>query len=509
MDRQNPHLSCLLDRKGSVMAQLDLNRSFASLHRCPSEKHLLFSCVLAVALAAPLLVLHSPPGVAQATQQRGFEQIAPAAQSNLDSGNYYALVIGINDYHAPIPALKTAVHDAYAVADILSSEYGFKVTTLYDHDATRDNILDAIAHFRKSLAENDSFLIYYAGHGSYDREADKGYWLPIDADPDPLVTSRNISADDLTTQVRSLAARHVIIISDSCFSGDLSREGNAISPSDGNQAYIQRMLGAPSRTLLASGSDEPVSDSGSQGHSVFAALLLQAMQSGSEQTFTAEDLFVSIRKSVLARSGQSPQYAPLRNTVRTTAGLDNGDFVFIRRSSAAPPASDIRANPEAAANLESKPFPNPTAAPPYSSTDGRFTVQFPAGQVKQSTQPLRLQGRDSSTLYVTYVEVEQQDSTVAYMVMYNDYPAKYVKTTPQEFLRQVRDAGVKGKTLLSDMPIDLNGVPGREFASSNDQWNFNERLFLQGNRLYQLIVTSAKDKTAAQATQFLDSFKIQ
>ena len=198
----------------------------------------------------------------------------------------------------------------------------------------RDNILTAITHFRKSLAENDSLLIYYAGHGSYDRQTEKGYWLPVDADPDPLITSRDISADDLTTEVRGLDARHVLIISDSCFSGDLSRAAGDISPSDGNQVFIHRMQRAPSRTIMASGSDEPVSDAGSQGHSVFAAQLLQALQTRTEKSFTADDLFVSIRKPVLSRSGQSPQYRTLRDSVRQSDNLDNGDFVFNRKGAA-------------------------------------------------------------------------------------------------------------------------------------------------------------------------------
>jgi len=260
-------------------------------------------------------------------QQRGFEQ-GPADQGSLIPGNNYELVIGIDDYAAPLPKLKTAVNDAKSFTSLLSSKYGFQVTTLLNQDATRDKILDAITHFRKSLAENDSFLIYYAGHGTYDRGTEKGYWLPVDADPDPLITSHDISADDLTTVVRGLAARHVVIISDSCFSGDLSRDAGDLSPSDGNQAYIRRMQRAPSRTLMASGSDEPVSDSGSLGHSVFAALLLAAMQSRSGQAFTGDDLFASIRKSVLARSGQSPQYTSLRDSIRPSASLDNGDFVF-------------------------------------------------------------------------------------------------------------------------------------------------------------------------------------
>ncbi len=272
-------------------------------------------------------------------QQRGFEE-APADQGSLAPGKNFALVIGIDDYPTPLPKLKTAVNDAQSFANLLTTKYGFQVTTLLNQDATRDKILDAMTHFRKSLAENDSFLIYYAGHGSYDRTTDKGYWLPIDADPDPLITSRDISADDLVTQVRGLAARHVIVISDSCFSGDLSRAAGDISPSDGNQAYIHRMERAPSRTLMASGSDEPVSDSGSEGHSVFAALLLQVLQSRSGQSFTGDDLFASIRKSVLARSGQSPQYSLLRDSIRAAAGpnasLDTGDFVFSPKGTGAP-----------------------------------------------------------------------------------------------------------------------------------------------------------------------------
>jgi hypothetical protein len=265
---------------------------------------------------------------ARVQQKRGLIEEPPADQGDSAPGNNFALVIGIDDYAAPLPKLKTAVDDAKSIAALLSSKYGFQVTTLLDQSATRDKILDAIAHYRKSLAENDSFLIYYAGHGSYDRTTDKGYWLPVDADPDPLITSRDISADDLITEVRGLAARHIIIISDSCFSGDLSRDAGDLSPSDGNQAYIRRMQRAPSRTLMASGSDEPVSDSGSQNHSVFAALLLETMQSRSRQAFTADDLFSSVRKSVLARSGQSPQYTSLRNSIRPSASLDTGDFVF-------------------------------------------------------------------------------------------------------------------------------------------------------------------------------------
>jgi predicted Zn-dependent protease len=96
-----------------------------------------------------------------------------------------------------------------------------------------------------------------------------------------------------------------------------------------------------------------------------------------------------------------------------------------------------------------------------------------------------------------------------YVVIYEDFPPSYTKGAPQDFLAARRDTFMKGKTLLSDKAIDLNGIPGREYKASDDQQNYTVRLFLQGSRLYTLFVVSPKGATATQASQFLDSFKIE
>ncbi len=144
---------------------------------------------------------------------------------------------------------------------------------------------------------------------------------------------------------------------------------------------------------------------------------------------------------------------------------------------------------------------------PYSSDVGRFTVQFPGGEVKQDTQPITLQGTDTSTLYEFYTE--SADGNVSYMLMYNDYPAAYANDGSDAVLARTRDGAVKGKTLLSDMAITLNGIPGREFTAKDDTWNFTVRQFISGKRLYQLIVVSKPSAPATQTSDFLDSFKIQ
>jgi len=148
----------------------------------------------------------------------------------------------------------------------------------------------------------------------------------------------------------------------------------------------------------------------------------------------------------------------------------------------------------------------PAGMQPYTSDAGRFSVLFP-GTPAQKTQQIALEGGASSTLFQTWVGLE--DDNVAYMVFYNDYPPGYATGAPQAVLEAVRDGVVKGKTLLTDEPIDLNGVPGRAFtATDTDGLNYTVHEFLVGKRLYQLMVASSKDHPATMTDAFLNSFKI-
>ena len=232
-------------------------------------------------------------------------------------------------------ALVTPVNDAKAIAAVLTEKYGFQVKLLLNQDATRVNILDAIIQFRDTLNENDSLLIYYAGHGYSDKASDKAYWLPFDADS--VYSSNRIIADELTTDVRVQNARHVLIISDSCYSGGLSRDADSPTESAGRTVFLNRMLKSRSRTLMASGGDEPVSDSGSDGHSVFAYAVLRSLQQAGQSVFSASDLFYSsVRQQVAGKSEQLPQYSVIRNSSH-----DDGDFIFVKKQTRFPESRDV------------------------------------------------------------------------------------------------------------------------------------------------------------------------
>ena len=143
---------------------------------------------------------------------------------------------------------------------------------------------------------------------------------------------------------------------------------------------------------------------------------------------------------------------------------------------------------------------------PYTSTDGRFTINFPQAEVKQNSQTTPINGGGSTTLHQFWVELA--DGNVSYMVIYNDYSGDPSNGDPQSALAATRDAAVNGKTLLSDIVISLNGVPGREFTAKDNTFNYTVRQFLQGNRLYQLMVASSSDHPATQISDFMSSFRI-
>jgi caspase domain-containing protein/SH3 domain-containing protein len=256
----------------------------------------------------------APSSASAATTQSS----TPAGLAGIDFGNYQALVIGNDNYRNGLPNLKTAKGDAQAVAAMLKSAYGFKVTLLLN--ATREQIIGTLAKLRKTLTWDDNLLIYYAGHGSYDQQADQGYWLPVDAVPDD--PSNWVSNTDLTNMLKAMQARHVMVVADSCYSGTLTRDGDVEIKDPG---YIQRMVQKKARTVMTSGGLEPVADSGGSGHSVFATAFLAALQQNSG-VMDAQAFFAKVREPVVLAAPQTPEYSNLR-----FAGHEGGDFVFVRK----------------------------------------------------------------------------------------------------------------------------------------------------------------------------------
>ena len=163
--------------------------------------------------------------------------LAEAQTEGVQFGRYHALVVGNTEYRY-LDKLKTAVFDADAVADLLEAQYGFNVTRLTN--ATRDAVLRALTSYRRELKPNDNLLIYYAGHGVLDSITQEGYWLPVDAERD--VPTNWISVASITTMLKAIRAKHVMVVSDSCYSGTLVRAARAeLKTAEETTAWLKRM----------------------------------------------------------------------------------------------------------------------------------------------------------------------------------------------------------------------------------------------------------------------------
>ena len=232
----------------------------------------------------------------------------------------FALVIGINKYRdRRIPELLSAVNDAQGVGRSLEQRFGYETEVL--PDATREEVLRALNRLAVEARPGDSVVIYYAGHGVLLDDKQQGFWLPADADADKPASW--MSNADINRLVGLIPARQLLLVSDSCFSGQLvgSERVQVASGADAST-----LLGKRAAVVMSSGGDEPVSDEGRDGHSVFTWHLLQRLNAV-DAWRPGSNVFETLRDAVRREFPQTPQYGAAR-----AAGHEPGtDYLYERR----------------------------------------------------------------------------------------------------------------------------------------------------------------------------------
>ncbi len=234
-------------------------------------------------------------------------------------GRYYALLIGVSDYENDKLDLTMPVNDVKAMKEVLSNSYSFDESdiTILDNP-TRQGIFKELSRLRNTLTDRDNLLIFFAGHGSWDKKINQGYWWPSNSSPeDP---SNWLSNSDLREQIRGIPSAHTLLISDACFSGGIFRTRNAedIKKAPIEVAALYRMK---SRRAITSGALSSVPD-----ESVFIRYLIKRLEENPDNYLPSQSLFNSMRLAVIHNSLTVPQ-----DGVISDAGDEGGDFIFIRR----------------------------------------------------------------------------------------------------------------------------------------------------------------------------------
>jgi hypothetical protein len=233
-------------------------------------------------------------------------------------GKYYALLVGVGEYmDASLMNLDNPVRDAENLYKVLVSDYYFeKENVVLLKNARRSDITDALDIMAEKITRDDNFLIFYAGHGWWDKEANVGYWLPSDAR-----ISRKadwLGNSTLCDYLKVIDSKHTLLIADACFAGSIfkTRSVSMEAPK-----AIQKLYDLPSRKAMTSGTLTEVPD-----RSSFVKYLIERLAANEDKCISSEQLFSSFRIAVINNSDVIPQYGEIKNV-----GDQGGDFIFIKR----------------------------------------------------------------------------------------------------------------------------------------------------------------------------------
>jgi len=138
--------------------------------------------------------------------------------NSLPSGKNYLFAIAIDKYQQ-LTNSDHRVADMNKVIQTLTSQFHFSkdnIFQLFDEAATTQNIYKKFEELIGQLTVEDNVIIYFSGQGEYKEVFNQGYWTPVDAAAENV--SQYIPNSEIFTILNSLPAKHILLLTDSCFS---------------------------------------------------------------------------------------------------------------------------------------------------------------------------------------------------------------------------------------------------------------------------------------------------
>lgn len=246
-----------------------------------------------------------------------------------DSSRYHALIICNQAYSDDAwPTLRWPIRDGEKLRDVLQKRYKFDQSDIrLLTNPTRSELFAVLQQYQRKLTRHDNLLIFYAGHGYYDRDLNAGYWIPRDGDRDN--PANWFANDELKRILRATNTQHTLVIADACFAGTLTRGGpDPVKDRHRTEVNWEDLLpesmlrsryGLRSRKVMTSGALEQVPD-----QSTFIETLVWTLQTSTIRYLTAEQLFDRVKKS-------ASQQTLLFTLIPDCGHETGGDFILMLR----------------------------------------------------------------------------------------------------------------------------------------------------------------------------------
>ena len=234
--------------------------------------------------------------------------------------NVWAVVVGINNY-LKFPELKYAINDAKEFHRLLLKENRIpaeNVTLLIDEQATLKNLKSALGMGLKIAAgPDDMVLIYFAGHGSSERDAGspdgdglEKYILTYDSDPTDLFSTA-LPMRDIALIFNRIRSERLVFIADACYSGasggrTVSATGMRASITD---TFLDRIATGRGKVIItASAANEVSVEKDELQHGVFTYYLLEGLRGAADTdrdgAVTVDEAYRYVSEKVPRATGQ-------------------------------------------------------------------------------------------------------------------------------------------------------------------------------------------------------------
>lgn len=187
------------------------------------------------------------------------------------AGRTYGIFVGVSDYGNPEDNLPRTADDAQRLAgalvdaDLLAARNAIVLT---DREATLDGLERAVAELSSRVGPEDTFVLFFSGHGDRVRRAD-----PEMADPDGYdetieLFDRALRDNDLNDLLKQIGAGLTLVALDSCFSGGFAKDA----------------ISEPGRMGLFSSEEDTVSGVPSDAGGYLSQFLIDAVAGGRADT---------------------------------------------------------------------------------------------------------------------------------------------------------------------------------------------------------------------------------
>lgn len=281
-----------------------------------------------------------------ATNSDGSWEAEPAEvvltyQATDSKSRLYLVAIGINSYAESSLDLRFAAPDASAITELFRRRGQtlfdhVQATALIDRNATRDAIRQALKDTASQTREEDTLVVFVAGHGTMIGQ--RYYFIPHElrrqADPwEEDVRRFGVPADELSDWLGSAKALKRVLIFDTCAAGGATGailKGRSGFELRGAMERLGRAQGV--FAIAASDANEEAKEDAKLGHGVLSYTLLAGLRAvdrgplaGKYVQPTGPDRVVNIMEWFSFAVGQVPRlteklYGTSQNVQATTLG---------------------------------------------------------------------------------------------------------------------------------------------------------------------------------------------